>query len=123
MIGAGSAGTFAANHLLRRGRSRVVLIDPGGASLGVATLQLAARFGEQVRLQVVRALVRTLLASGRVRSDEPGAGIATSPNAALVDRDGARSTPQREAARREEYRGRRGEDRPLPGRLGLCTTT
>lgn len=129
VIGAGAGGTFAATHLLRRGRGRVVLIDPGGAGLSVASLQLAARFGEQVRLQIIRArvenvieplfqsgvrltlsdghvmsadaavlalgdacsnpLVRTLLASGRARSDELGIGIATSPNGALIDRDGA----------------------------------
>jgi uncharacterized NAD(P)/FAD-binding protein YdhS len=129
VIGAGAGGTFAATHLLRRGRSRVVLIDPGGASLSVTSLQLAARFGEDVRLQIVRAqvenvieplfhsgvrltlsdrhvmsadaavlalgdacsnlLVRTLLASGRARIDELGIGIATSPNGALIDLDGA----------------------------------
>jgi glycine/D-amino acid oxidase-like deaminating enzyme len=129
VIGAGAGGTFAATHLLRRGRSRVVMIDPGGAGLSVATLQLVARFGEQVRLQILRTrvenlieppfhsgvrltladghvmsadaailalgdacsspLVRTLLARGRVRSDELGIGIATSRNGALIDRDGA----------------------------------
>jgi len=59
VIGAGAAGTFAATHLLRRGRSRVVLIDPGGASLSVATLQLVARFGQQVRLQILARGSRT----------------------------------------------------------------
>ncbi len=127
VIGAGAGGTFAATHLLRRGHGRVVLIDPGGAGLSVASLQLAARFGEQVRLQIIRArvenvieplfqkgvrltlsdghvmsadaavlalgdacsnpLVRTLLSSGRARIDE--LGIATDPNGALIDRDGA----------------------------------
>lgn len=129
VIGAGAGGTFAATHLLRRGRTRVVLVDPGGAGLSVATLQLVARFGEQVRLQILRTrvenlleppfqsgvrltlsdghvlsadaavlalgeacsspLVRTLLARGRACSDELGTGIATSPNGALIDRDGA----------------------------------
>jgi glycine/D-amino acid oxidase-like deaminating enzyme len=129
VIGAGAGGTFAATHLLRRGHGRVVLIDPGGAGLSVASLQLAARFGAQVRLQIIRArvenvieplfasgvrltlsdghvmsadaavlalgdassnsLVRTLLASGRARSDELGIGIATSSNGALIDREGA----------------------------------
>jgi glycine/D-amino acid oxidase-like deaminating enzyme len=129
VIGAGAGGTFAATHLLRRGHGRVVLIDPGGAGLSVASLQLAARFGEQVRLQIIRArvenvieplfqkgvrltlsdghvmsadaavlalgdacsnpLVRTLLSSGRARIDELGIGIATDPNGALIDRDGA----------------------------------
>jgi hypothetical protein len=68
VIGAGAGGTFAATHLLRRGHSRVVLIDPGGAGLSIASLQLAARFGEQVRLQVIRAqvenVVEPLLANG-----------------------------------------------------------
>jgi glycine/D-amino acid oxidase-like deaminating enzyme len=61
VIGAGVGGTFAATHLLRRGHSRVVLIDPGGAGLSVACLQLAARFGEQVRLQVIRARVENVI--------------------------------------------------------------
>jgi glycine/D-amino acid oxidase-like deaminating enzyme len=61
VIGAGAGGTFAATHLLRRGHSRVVLIDPGGAGLSVASLQLAARFGEQVRLQVIRARVENVV--------------------------------------------------------------
>jgi uncharacterized NAD(P)/FAD-binding protein YdhS len=36
VVGAGASGTLAAVHLLRAGRARVILIDPGRPGLGVA---------------------------------------------------------------------------------------